>query len=48
MNLLAAKVTRVGGQLLSIGGGVRYWADGPDGGPHGWGLRLVVTLLFPK
>jgi hypothetical protein len=48
VNLLAAKVTRVGGQLLSIGGGVRYWADGPDGGPHGWGLRLVVTLLFPK
>jgi hypothetical protein len=48
VNLLAAKVTRIGGQLLSIGGGVRYWASGPDGGPHGWGLRFSVTLLFPK
>jgi hypothetical protein len=48
VNFLMAKVTRVGGQLLSVGGGVRYWADGPDGAPHGWGLRLVVTLLFPK
>ena len=23
-------------------------ADGSDSGPHGWGLRLVATLLFPK
>jgi hypothetical protein len=29
-------------------GGVRYWADTPEGGPDGWGARLVVTYLFPK
>ncbi len=45
---IVSKVTKVGGQLVSVGGGVRYWADSPDGGPHGWGLRFVVTLLFPK
>jgi len=26
----------------------RYWADGPDQGPHGWGFRFSVTLLFPR
>jgi hypothetical protein len=24
------------------------WAEGPDAGPHGWGLRFVLTLLFPN
>jgi hypothetical protein len=47
INLLVGKVTKVGNQLLSLGAGVRYWVDGPDHGPHGWGARLVVTLLFP-
>jgi len=45
---LVSKVTRIGGQTVSFGGGVRYWAEGADGGPHGWGGRLVVTLLFPR
>jgi hypothetical protein len=27
---------------------VRYWADGPQSAPHGWGVRLVATLLFPR
>lgn len=48
VNALVSKVTRAGGQLLSVGGGVRYTVEGPDGAPHGWGLRLVVTLLFPR
>jgi len=48
LNLFVSKVTKIDTQLISVGGGVRYWADGPDSGPHGWGLRLVVTLLFPK
>ncbi len=47
LNLVVTKVTKVGNQLLSLGAGVRYWIDGPDSGPHGWGARLVVTLLFP-
>jgi hypothetical protein len=48
LNLAVSKVTRIGDQLLSVGAGVRYWADGPQGGPHGWGLRFVVTLLYPR
>jgi hypothetical protein len=48
VNLLVSKVTRFGGQLVSIGGGIRYWADGPNGAPEGLGLRFIVTLLYPK
>lgn len=48
INLSTTKITKVGDQLMSVGGGVRYWADGPDSGPHGWGFRLIITLLFPK
>jgi hypothetical protein len=47
LNLVVTKVTKVGNQLLSLGAGVRYWVDGPESGPHGWGARLVATLLFP-
>ncbi|BAO44922.1 hypothetical protein [Thiolapillus brandeum] len=48
INLLVTKVTKAGGQMLSYGGGVRYWAESTDNGPEGWGARLVLTLLFPK
>jgi hypothetical protein len=48
INGVVTKVTKVGGQLMSVGGGVRYWAEGPSGAPDGWGVRLVITLLFPK
>jgi len=47
LNLVVTKVTKLGNQLISLGAGVRYWVDGPDNGPHGWGARLVATLLFP-
>ena len=48
VNCVVTKVTKVGGQLISVGGGLRYWADSPDNGPEGVGFRVVVTLLFPK
>lgn len=48
VNAIVSKVFQAGGQTLSVGAGARYWADSPDAGPHGWGLRLIVTLLFPK
>lgn len=47
-NGVVTKVTKIGSQLVSIGAGARYWAEGPDGGPDGWGARLVFTLLFPN
>jgi hypothetical protein len=48
LNALVSKVTKFGDQLVSVGAGLRYWADGPESGPHGLGLRFVVTFLFPK
>lgn len=43
-----SKVTTVGTQLLSFGGGVRYWAESSAGSPEDWGFRVFVTLLYPK
>jgi hypothetical protein len=48
VNFTAAKVMKFGNQIVSAGGGVRYWAESTDGGPEGLGVRLVFTLLFPK
>ncbi|MCP4260663.1 MAG: transporter [Planctomycetes bacterium] len=48
INGLVTKVVKFGNQLASVGGGFRYWADSPDSGPEGFGLRFIVTLLFPK
>jgi hypothetical protein len=48
LNVSIAKVTRIGSQLVSLGGGVRYWADSTDFGPEGFGGRVFVTLLFPR
>lgn len=45
---MITKVTKVGSQLISVGGGARYWARSPDSGPEGLGFRVIVTLLFPR
>lgn len=42
-----SQLFKIGGQMVQIGGHVRYWADGPDSGPEGWGARVVITMLFP-
>jgi hypothetical protein len=48
INAVMTKLLKFGDQPVSLGGGLRYWADGPDSGPHDWGVRFVVTFLFPK
>lgn len=48
VNLTATKLIKIAGQPVSVGGGVKYWADSPPGGPDKWGARLLVTFLFPK
>jgi hypothetical protein len=48
INGTVTKLVSVGNQRLSIGGGVRYWAESPDGGPEGWGARLLLTFLYPR
>jgi hypothetical protein len=47
VNLMASKVTRMGEQLISVGGGLKFYADGPDNAPD-WGFRIILTLLYPK
>lgn len=47
VNASVAKLMRIGKLPVSVGGGVRYYADSPSTGPHGWGARLIVTFLFP-
>jgi len=47
LNLTYSKVTKVGGQMMSFAGGARAYLEAPEGGPE-WGLRFVVTLLFPQ
>ncbi|MDM0036770.1 transporter [Variovorax sp. J22P271] len=48
INLLVTKLMKFGDQPVSIGGGLRYWAESTEVGPHDLGVRLVVTFLFPK
>ena len=43
-----SQVTKIGGQLVSIGGGLRYYVVSNEGSAHGFAGRFVVTLLFPE
>jgi len=43
-----SKVMEIGGQMVNVVGGVRYWVESMDGGPEGLGIRLQLTFLFPK
>lgn len=48
INVTVSKVMNLGDQLVSVGAGVRYWAESTDGGPEGVGMRLMFTLLLPN
>jgi hypothetical protein len=48
INLTVGQIIKINKRPVQITGGVRYWADNPEGGAEGWGGRLVVTYLFPK
>ena len=48
VNMTVSKVVNLGGQMVSLVGGLRYWVDSPDNGPEGFGGRFVVILLFPR
>jgi len=47
LNLSYSKVTKLGGHLVSVAGGLRAYLDKPEGGPD-WGARVVLTFLFPR
>lgn len=48
VNFNVTKILKLGDQLMSIGPGIRYWAESPDNGPEDFGARLTFTFLFPK
>ncbi len=48
INLSATKIVNLNGQLISVGGGVRYWADDTTGSAKEWGGRLIASFIFPK
>lgn len=48
VNFTVNQLLQTGNQIYQIGGGARYWADASDNGPEGWGIRLQLTLLFPR
>ena len=47
LNLTYSKVTKIGSQLVSLGGGIRYYVEKPESAGD-WGVRLIFTLLFPR
>ncbi|MES2705650.1 MAG: transporter [Verrucomicrobiota bacterium] len=47
LNLTVGQLFKIGGAPMQFTVGGRYYAEGPDGGPE-WGLRAVLTFLFPK
>ena len=47
INAQASQLLKLGSQPVQFTLGARYYAETPEGGPD-WGLRFVVTFLFPK
>ena len=48
INVGVNQLTSIGDQKVQVGVGARYWAESPRGGPEGFGVRLNMTLLFPR
>lgn len=44
----ASKVFSFGRQLFNAGASLRYWAEAPETGAEGLGVRVTMTLLFPR
>ena len=47
LNVTVAQLMKFGSLPVQFTLGGKYYAEKPAGGPD-WGLRFVVTLLFPK
>lgn len=47
VNLVVRKLFDFDGMKMSVALGPRFYLEGPSGAPE-WGVRLGVTLIFPK
>lgn len=48
VNVAANKLVSFGNQPVNLGVGARYWAETPEGGPDGWGVRLTATFPISR
>ena len=48
INAIVSQVLKLGPQLIQLKLGARYWAEAPDSGPEGWGMKAGIVFLFPK
>ena len=48
INVMATKIVNLNGQLISVGGGAKYWAHDTDASPKDFGVRLIASFIFPK
>jgi hypothetical protein len=48
ISLFVTELIKINRQPISVGGGLRYLAESPSGGPDDVGLRLILAYLFPK
>jgi len=44
----AGQLFKIGPQIMQLAVAGKYWAESPDNGPEGWGLRVQLTFVFPK
>jgi hypothetical protein len=44
----ASQLTRMGSQMVQIGGGLRYYVASNPASPRGFAARFTITLLFPR
>jgi hypothetical protein len=47
LNVGYSKVSRIGKQLVSYQGGLRYYVEASDNAPE-WGVRFTLTFLYPR
>lgn len=48
VNLTATKIIKIDKQLISVGGGLRYWAHDTESSAKDLGVRLSASFIFPK
>ena len=44
----AGQIFKIGSQIMQFAIAGKYWAESPENGYEGWGIRGQLTLLFPK
>ncbi len=48
VNATVSQLLKVGPQIFQVSVGARYWAETPENGPEDFGVRAMLTFLFPK